>query len=373
MATSTESFPWRCLYCHRLNKKTHEECPTCSSHWSTGQKHNVEPKSKVYHEENTDWENWHEDWHGDQRWGSRSPSRQRAQQDQYAQQVQSPRQRSKGQGQKGKSAKGKNFAKGKGRGKMPAGEQSSPFQNLPAPNPDSWTAFDSTGFMPSSMSSGNPFQLANTEGGMQEMAAALRRAYPEKEKAPEDVQALLEKADQETARLGLKNLHQAAKHLDRSKKQLKDINDQRKAHRSTWLKHVTEGIQMWEKQLEEFRRHQATLTDLAGRAQSEISTTSRAIQLLGAAGSGAAMPSIPVQDTSETVDQAEETTDQEEEKLRLKLQTVLKACASSLGIAAVSPTQIDIKSDEEKEVGQKDEKPPKRPRSLEPFGGQPTS
>ena len=80
--------------------------------------------------------------------------------------------------------------------------------------------------MPSSLNSGNSFQLLSAEGGMQEMAAALRRAYPEPGKAPEDVQALLDKADKEKGRLGLKNIQQAAKHLDRPKKQLKDVNDQ---------------------------------------------------------------------------------------------------------------------------------------------------
>ena len=37
-----ESFPWHCQ-CSRLNKKTHEHCPQCKRHWTTGQRHETQP------------------------------------------------------------------------------------------------------------------------------------------------------------------------------------------------------------------------------------------------------------------------------------------------------------------------------------------
>ena len=374
MAAPVEAYPWKCLFCYRLNKKTHEECPWCHAHWSTGQKHNTEPKTQAYYESDwKDWENWTEEWKDSQsRWSSRSPSRQRVLQDQQPPPAQSPRHRGKDGGSKGAKGRGKSKNKGKGGGKDPASDQTSPFQSVALPNFDSWTTLDATGFMPVSASSGSPFQLANVEGGMQEMAAALRRAYPDTEKAPEDVKSLLERADKEANRLGLKNLHQAAKHLDRSKKQLKEVNDQRKAHRSTWLKHVTEGIQIWEKQLDEYRRHQAMLTELAGRAQTEIATTSKAIQLLGAAGTGSALPSAQIPEAVDASESTEDTTDQEEEKLRAKLQDVLKSCAGSLGLSSDIPVPRieEVPSDEE---STNESKPPKRQRSLEPFGGRAAS
>ena len=135
-----------------------------------------------------------------------------------------------------------------------------------------------------------------------------------------------------------------------------------------WLRHVTEGIKMWETQLDSYRRHQATLTDLAAKAQAEVTSTSRVIQVLGAAGTGASPPQIPVPDATEADDAAEESANLEEEQLRTSLQTVLKACASSLGIAPEVPVaEMEIKSDgEEKE---EEEKNKERQRSLEPFGG----
>ena len=226
--------------------------------------------------------------------------------------------------------------------------------------------------MPATASATSPFQVTSADGGLQEMAQALRRAYPDITKTPDDVKALLEKADKEAGRLGLKNLQQAAKHLDKAKKHLKEVNDQRKAHRARWLQHVAEGVTMWERQLEEYRRHQATLTDLATRTQTEISATSRTIQILGAAGTGSALPVIPVPEAPDTIDL--EDTDQEEEQLRQKLQTILRSCAQSLGISPEAPpSHADGVPDAVgKGDGKQEEKPPKRQRSLEPFAASAT-
>lgn len=335
------------------------KCPNCHAHWSSGEKHNTEPKAAQATSYRSEWSGWDEGWEESRRWSSRSPSRHHFEQD-GTQSVQSPRQRAKGKGKKGKE--------GKASGKETVGDTTSPFQTPSATGFETWQALDSTGFMPATASVASPFQVTNADGGLQEMAQALRRAYPDITKTPDDVKALLEKADKEAGRLGLKNLQQAAKHLDKAKKHLKEVNDQRKAHRARWLQHVTEGVTMWERQLEEYRRHQATLTDLATRTQTEISTTSRTIQILGAAGTGSALPAIPVPEAPDTIDL--EDTDQEEEQLRQKLQTILRSCAHSLGISPDVPPQhaeglpdAAGKGDEKQE-----EKPPKRQRSLEPFG-----
>ena len=364
MEVPAESYPWRCRQCWRLNKKTHVTCPNCHAHWSSGEKHNTEPKnSNVASYRDGEWAEWN-NWEDNRRWSSRSPSRHRFDQE-PEQTVQTPRQRTKG---KGKGRKGK---EGKSGGKDAPAETTSPFQALPAAGFDAWQQMDSTGFAPQSTSTASPFQLSGSDGGLQEMALALKRAYPDAAKRPEDVQILLDKADKEAGRLGLKNLQQAAKHLDRSKKHLKEVNDQKKAHRAMWLKHITEGIQVWERQLEEYRRHQAMLTDLASRATTEISSTSRAIQLLGAAGTGTALPSIQVPEAAEPLDQGEETADQEEDQLRQKLQAILRSCASSLGVnpeGGMPPMETKPEA-EIAEDGKPEEKASKRPRSLEPFGG----
>ena len=84
----------------------------------------------------------------------------------------------------------------------------------------------------------------------------------------------------------------------------------------------------------------------------------------------AAMPPIPLTTATEDADG-----DKEEEKLHGQLQNVLKSCAESLGInvaqigqAAATP----IADVEEIDGGEEGDKSNKRPRSLEPFGGQPS-
>jgi len=167
--------------------------------------------------------------------------------------VQSPRQRTKGKGKKGKE--------GKTGGKETAGENTSPFQtpsvrfrDLACPRFYRFHARNRKCYKPFSGHECGRWTAGN--------GTSLAKGLPDITKTPDDVKALLEKADKEAGRLGLKNLQQAAKHLDKSKKHLKD--DQRKAHRARWLQHVTEGVKMWERQLEEYRRDKDGFRNYAG-------------------------------------------------------------------------------------------------------------
>lgn len=349
-----------------------ETCPICFAHWTTGTKHNTEPKvakAQSYAWGDPETESfWQEDdWgfgHAGSGWKSRSSSRH-----QTANAPLTPREQSAGANRgrgRGKSKKGK----GKGNSQNVAAA-ASPFVPQSGKGFTAWPTMDSTSFMPSNANLTSPFQIVQMDAGQQEMAAALRRAYPDPSKVPDDVQAMLDRAEKESGRLGLKNLHQAAKHLDRAKKQLKEVTDQRKAHRTMWIQHLTEGIKMWDNQLDSYRRHQAALTELASKAQKEVTSTSRIIQLLGAAGTSSSAAPITPPEPAEVTETVEEGANPEEEQLRLALQTVLKACANSLGLqpeAQQETPAVEIPSDgDAKEM--EDEQNKKRPRSLEPFGG----
>ena len=74
---------------------------------------------------------------------------------------------------------------------------------------------------------------------------------------PEDTKLLIEKSDQEIGSLGIKSLHQATKYLGKAKRHLAEVTDQRRAHKALWMSHLSAGIQMWDQQLEGFRKHQA--------------------------------------------------------------------------------------------------------------------
>lgn len=182
---------------------------------------------------------------------------------------------------------------------------------------------------------------------------------------PEETKQLIAKADQESGRLGIKNLTQATKHLGKAKKYLADLTDQRRAHRSLWMSHLSAGIQMWEKQLEEYRKHQAALIEQAARTRTEITTTNRLIQQLSSHAAGGPAPA-PTQIHTEVEDSLEDSADKEEETMRNHLQGVLRNCASALGLE-LEPAKVLEIPDAETGKEEEGDKKNKRPRSLEPF------
>eukprot|EP00435_Cladocopium_sp_Y103_P012288 s1774_g3.t1 len=363
---STELWPWRCV-CGRLNKKTALECPLCWKPWTCGTRHRTEPKAaETYTWPNQDWEDW-DGWEETQSWhSSRSPSRHRQYRDDSIVE-QSPKRRAqpqtaaKGQGKKGKKGKGK------GKGKLTP-ESPSPFtveDHRFAPWPD----IDSTGFAPTTALPPSPFpSMASSSAGDRELVEHLKKAYPDPATMPADTKALLEKAEKDAERLGINNLYQATTHLKKSKKHLTEVLDHKRSHRSMWMAHLASGLEMWKKQLAQYKRHQAALVEQATRARTEIATCSRMIQSLGhrAADGAVPMPTAPTTPIPEA-EEAEDKPDKEEEDLRLKFQHVLRNCAASLGLESTVAIQ-EIPDEMEDEVNE--EKPQKRPRALEPFPGQ---
>ena len=353
MDQNAEYFPWKCP-CGRINKKWATKCAICYGPWSAGTRHRTEPRSYEWEEwQGSAWDNWEDG-------GSRSASRST---NQYASRSPKPR-----TNQQKPIPKNKGKGKGKGKkGKENAKEMASPFQKEDqgyAP----WPTMDSSKFVPSSNLVPSPFASMTTacsSSGEQEWVEHLRRAYPDPSTMPEETKLLIARADQESGRLGIKNLHQATKYLGRAKKHLTEVTDQRRSHRALWMSHISAGIQLWEKQLDEYRKHQAALTEQAARTRTEITATNRLIQQLSSqAAGGPAPPSSQV--NAEVEDTAEESADKEEEHLRQHLQGVLKSCASSLGLDLEPPKAIEIAEDDG--LNEDDaEKKHKRPRSMEPF------
>ena len=267
--------------------------------------------------------------------------------------------------QKTVAKKGKGKNKGKGQNQSNPSENVSPFQQGDGFTP--WAAMDSTKFTPSSGPPPSPFanqMPVSVASDKQEWVEHLKKAYPDPTTMPEDTRLFIEKAEQESGRMGIKNLHQATKYLGKVKKHLEEVTDQRRAHRSLWMTHLANGIKVWERQLEDFRRHQAMLTEQAGKARTEITATSRIIQQLSSTAAGGSAPPAPVT-PAEPEDTLEDQADKEEEALRKQLQGVLQNCASSLGLEVSTTKPIEINEDE---AGDEADKRSKRPRSLDPFG-----
>jgi uncharacterized short protein YbdD (DUF466 family) len=357
-----EYFPWRCP-CGRINKKYALTCAICHGYWTAGTRHRTQPKAYTQEsewktstwEEWEDWENWEKGSHASSRASSRHHYGQPGPSTSYRTDQQ-PHVKGKG-GRKGKN-------KGKNQGKQQQ-DMVSPFQREGA-NFAPWPSWDSSKFMPSSELAPIPFASMTAVGTQpeQEWVEHLRKAYPDPATMPEETKLLIERADKESGRLGIKNLHQATKYLGKAKKHLAEVTDHRRAHRALWMSHLSAGIQLWEKQLDEYRTHQALLTDQAGKARAEITATNQVIQQLSsrAAGGSQAAPAPALASTEE--DTVEDAADKEEDLLRQKLQGVLKSCANSLGLDVDSQKPIEV-AEEEEEKEEEDKR--KRPRALEPF------
>ena len=359
MDANQEYYPWRCP-CGRINKKWAVECAICSAPWTEGSRHPTQPKKKEEYNWGTyAWDEWDD---GQSRSSSRSSTRYR--QDYPQTNAQMPTQ-------------GKNKTKGKGKTGKESGKkatQASPFQ-ADATSFSAWPVMDTSAFTPASHLSPNPFAVTGTSSLIaerQEWAEALRRAYPDPATMPEDTKRLVEKTEKEYGRRGIKNLHQATTYLGKAKEHLGEVTDKRRAHRALWMKHLSQGIQVWEKQLEEYRKHQSLLAEQAAQARNEITATSRIIQQLshtaGSASASLAAATPPVTVTVPDADEtAEEQVDKEEETMRLQLQSILRNCAGSLGL------EVTLNKNEETDRMEipdgENDKPLKRPRSLEPFGG----
>eukprot|EP00435_Cladocopium_sp_Y103_P009274 s5488_g2.t1 len=363
-----DSYPWICP-CGRLNRKTAEYCAisTCHKHWSLGKMHDVTPKRSTTYRWDETWEqpNWREETWEDETWtdweGQATP-RKHAQSPrgrQPTQQDQSPRSRAKGKGKaKGKSKRqdadiqaGHPFGKGS-------------FASMPP-----WPTWDVTeaGISPfqsnaqSSTPAADPIDLSS----MQEAATHLRLAYKDPDSRPPEVQSFIERAEREANRSNIKSLHATTRGLDKAQKALQDAVTAKKEHRLHWTKHVSEGIKVWEAQLESYRVHQANLSEHAAKARAEITAARRNIQLLSDRAVTEGSAAIPQPIRAEAEDAVVDVLDDpDEQKLRKQLQGVLNACASSLGISVDQASEEkgvqEILSDND------EDKPSKRPRSAEP-------
>lgn len=356
MAALEETYPWKCSYCGRLNKKTHTTCPQphCQAHWSTGVRHNTEPRGKETAYKTDTWDVWNpwqtpgQQWDDNSAWNWKStPSTPR-------QRTQSPRAR-KG---KGKDAKNKE-GKGKVGGDVAT---ASPFGIL-APSMPPWPTAESPGPTPFATSSAAASTPAHSVQDVIAMAAALREAYPDEKSRPESVNILIEKAERETAKDVAKGIHAATSALSRAQKVLRENIEARRQHKAQWAKHVGEAIQTWQKQLSEFRKQQTSFQEISNKAKSDIDLARSTIQELNAKAANTGIAGQPIP-TAVEAEEAMSDLDKEEEKLKQDMQNVLQKCAQSLGLDLSTLKEVQEVPSEE------DEGPAnKRPRSMEPFGG----
>ena len=335
-----ESYPWRCQ-CSRLNKKSHDHCPQCKRHWTTGRRHETQPAAySWYTEEEQQWKEW-----------------------------ESPRQgRQKQKPARSKSLRAK---KGKGKGSYGVSEppQLSPFAN-PAMIPP-WPMQD-TGY-----SSGQPATRSQTSlatvgsaasGSMQappnDLLLAIRKEYPDISKAPQHVREAVEKEEAANSQRIGADLQKTSSQINKASKQLNQLREARRRHREQWLRHLKDSIAAWESQMKAFQEQQKQYIEQTNKAKAELSAARRNLQALnklaGLQTSVKAENMPEAQEMEEGLGESEAT----EAALTKQVQDCLKQAAS-----IINPTDVhDIMDSEEEESNGAPKS--KRQRSLEPFGHQ---
>ena len=314
-----EATPWRCGPCKRMVRETQEYCPGCGGWWEAvcDFQFTLNKRAPSSHQRQS-WESWTaSEW---------APPQQRSRQ-----RSSSANRRAKGKS-KGKD-KGKGKDKSKEKGKESAQEQApSPFAMMPTSGtpPALPAPFPS---MPSSTST-PPMQL-DTSGPSFELAAAIRKAYPDVNHIPSEIREVLEKTDSLAGKQLTQELHRATTALGKAQRSVKELEDGREKHRLQWLSHVRDSLQMWEQQLQEYEVRQQQLSTAIVKAKSDTESAHHQIQVLNARAAGKPPPEPSTAMAPLELGPPPSEEDQEERALRKQLHHLLAKCALHQGVKGV--------------------------------------
>ena len=327
MAEATKQ-PWRCAPCKRLVKAVTVYCPSCGGHWTQIQDVKYrpsQPAQPTYQAADWTWETW-----ADQSAASRPRS---------------PRKRSQSQRRKGKGGKGADQKEASGALSFPS-LPPSPFQAL-TNSPGSYAAAVTTPPWTSERAVDN--HAANYE-----LIQAVKKAYPDPSGMPAELKEILDKNESTEMKKITSELHKATAALGRATRQLQELQETKAQHRTKWLQHLTASLDAWQSQTESYDKQQEQFNSLIQQANQELLTARTSIQQLNAkAAKDQTLMAVPEELPVMPAALGESPPDTEEQKLRVKMQEVMKATA--LATAPVEQGGDGIPA-------------PKRPRSQDRTG-----
>ena len=324
--------PWRCAACKRLIKAATVYCPTCGGHWAQVQDQSYLGGQNANPQQNNAGWSW-------ERWSDKGSTTRRR----------SPRQRSQSQTRrrKGKGGKGSDQLEGASLTSFPslppspfavAGGVSSyavPAQTLPWPEKPSE-------------------QSANYE-----LLQAVKKAYPDPTVMPPELKEIVDKNESTETKRITSELHKATAALGRATRQLQELQETKSQHRSKWLQHLTASLEAWQSQTETYDKQQEQFNQLISQANQELHTARKSIQQLNAKAAKDQSLIVIQEDVPALLPApAEASADSEEQKLREKMQEVMKMTA--LAVAPLDPSKVPDPAAPH----------PKRPRSEERTPGE---
>ena len=105
----------------------------------------------------------------------------------------------------------------------------------------------------------------------------LPKHFRTKSQMPEELRDLVEKANLQSSKSITKDLHSATSSLGKSKKLLQEVVEAKKAHKQAWTRHLTESLELWQKQLQDFTQQQAMLAEKENKAIRDIQLANKSI------------------------------------------------------------------------------------------------
>eukprot|EP00435_Cladocopium_sp_Y103_P046497 s1265_g13.t1 len=234
---------------------------------------------------------------------------------------------------KGKDKEGKNAAKGD--------TAASPSAPLTKPLPP-WPSLEGANSMTQTGTNASSSTLARD----QEAVRLLKQAYPDAAQMPQESKDFIERVEKETVRTVTKSLHSTTTAMDKAHKTLTDALEAKKAHRQRWANHLTEAVNVWRGQLQDYRQQQAAFQEVITKARVDVETYRSTIQGLTSKTSPQALaaatpPIVPC----EVEDLTSDGDGEEEKKIEEQMQSVLRTCLVSLGVniqvpAPPTPTEV---------------------------------
>ena len=173
---------------------------------------------------------------------------------------------------------------------------------------------------------------ASSSNANSELLAAVAKAFPDKSQMPEELRDLVEKANLQSSKSITKDLHSATSSLGKSKKLLQEVVEAKKAHKQAWTRHLTESLELWQKQLQDFTQQQAMLAEKENKAIRDIQLANKSIQNLNLQAAGTEGP-MNVSSTLEPAPPANPDLSTQKDKEMIDLQKKLQKCFGECMVA----------------------------------------
>ena len=309
-------------------RESQEYCPGCGNWWEEVCDFSFQPKPRQPSTTRTqewDWPEWTSSTSQSRRRSSSASRRMKGK----------DKNKDKGKGQ----GKDKGRSKNKEKGKDPQEAATSPFSlttpggstsSLPSPFPTMAT-------VPALPQPQEPI------GPGAELAAAIRKAFPDSNNIPMEIREALDKSDSLIGKQVTQELHRATASLGRAQKSVRELEDGREKHRLQWMTHMKESLHTWEKQLMDYDARQQQYGEAILKAKLDTDSAHRQIQILNAKAAGKPPPEYPAPAEEAEYGPPQTEEDVEERSLRKQLHNQIAKCALHLGMAdKVGPTTPEV-------------------------------